>query len=214
MAINFLDRLGIEATTTPTGAVQLVTTMTVGQPIVVLLSSGTLTGQYVYDSNGNVYTLLNSWNAGGGNCMSIYFTRTNSTTPPLITKSGGTNSWKMQCDSFSGFTGVATFDPLLTAHWDSGAGQTNINFTPIITNFANEVLILSYHCGHVPTALPSGWLDAAPGATSLDGFFQILPTAGTQNDFSCTLTGADDMFALLVGLYDSPAPAGALFGVI
>lgn len=196
----------------PPPAVALTTACSVGDVITVEIElagnphgSGTPTAAdvVVHDTvNAGNYTCAGfRWDATNSIWVSVHWIRCNAAGTPTVSAALTSSAFGtlVSVTRWSGWTGVATADASIGIN--NGGTGTAISLTPVVTNFANELLLVQTYTAGGVTVAPSGYTSLQGGGLART-YYAIEATSGTSAPFSAaTNSGAWD--AVLAGIYDN-----------
>lgn len=157
----------------------------------VVVSDNVNTGNY---TNLGFYFDATNW-------VSIYWKIANATgTPSLTCTMNNATFGFIDAGHFNGFAGTPTADASLDVTGTATTG-TAFSISPIVTNFNNELLLISDYLGGAGfTAPPAGWTAIHVGARS---WYAVETSSGTTNNASATITASTAWTGLALGIYDS-----------
>jgi hypothetical protein len=208
MGISVVQSLGNEGSAS-SATVVMTDSPTIGQPIIGCVPYTPTQPLSVVDNENGTCAQIGAYTGSAW----VYWVIAQSTTPPTWTITmNGTRSYKLEVTILNGFLGTPTLDTGLTAEWSNGGGTTTVDFTPISSNFNNEILFMScagpYDIQQANG--PTGWTTTGLGtAYNGDSFYAILAAAGTASNFVATLPNSGTLTGLLVGIYDAPTSSSA-----
>jgi hypothetical protein len=152
----------------------------------------------VSDSLNGSYALLNGfYGSGVGALTTLYWVKVTTAGTPTITITEPGSYFQSECAGFQGFLGTPTADTAINASFTGSS--TTIVASPVVTNYPNEVVLLSqYNFSYIPAG-PGNWTTLAASSSA---WYAILATAGTTNNFSATLNSSSAWVAVIAAVYD------------
>jgi hypothetical protein len=186
---------------------------TIGQPIFALLGQVGNSPAITVSDNVNTgnYTLIGSFfDSVNAVTQAIFMKVCNAAGVPTVSAAiGGGNFGKLVAGIFSGFVGTPTVDTALTTNFGPVTGTT-LTFSPIVTNFNNELLLMSGSNGAFIQTVNAPWTDFT--GSSGTGFFDIVPTSGTASSFTANMGSSTWLDGLLIAIHDVTSTGAALVG--
>jgi hypothetical protein len=175
----------------------------IGQPIIAIL------GQ-VGDSP--TITVSDNLNTGNYTLLGTFFDSTNHVTqavfmikcnaagvPTVSTSIGNGDTGKLIAGIFNGFLGTPTLDASIVTDFGPITGSVN-TFSPITSNFTNELMLLASSNGDFISTISGGWTDLT--GSSGAAFFKLVTSAGSSANFTANMGASTWIDGVLVGIHD------------
>lgn len=177
-------------------------------------SIGDLLIATVWGASGpNTFTVADTVNSGnytslmkvedGTNSLYLYmfWKVANAAGTPTVSTTGMSNFGQIDVARFNGFVGTPTVDSALTNTTFTGS-TTAVSMSPIVNNFANEVVLVGWDSGSFFTSSPSTYSILA--GSSKFGWYAIQTSASVSNTYSGTQNAAVAWDGMVSGIYDAP----------